>query len=271
MAEKPKIRLAATLVLARDSTDGLEVFMVVRHHQIDFASGALVFPGGSADKSDRDPRLLGLADGLEGLEEEQRVVRVSAAREAFEECGVLLARPNGSDAVIDGIRAAELGSTYRKSLESGEIGMADIMEREGLRLATDLLAHYAHWITPNHMPKRFDTHFFVAPTPAGHVLSHDGYEAVDSIWIRPSQALVDAENGKRTVIFPTRLNLEKISGCATVEEAITLCNSAPIVTVMPVMKMVDGEKYMQIPAAAGYGKSEYLVKTGPAGSIPVSR
>ena len=48
----PQARLASTVLLLRDGATGLEVFMVVRHHEIDFASGALVFPGGSIEPGD---------------------------------------------------------------------------------------------------------------------------------------------------------------------------------------------------------------------------
>ena len=85
-------RLSATVMLLRDQPDGLEVFMVVRHRQIEFASGAIVFPGGSLDASDRNPRLPSLSDGAAGLDEATLALRVAAAREAFEECGVLFAR-----------------------------------------------------------------------------------------------------------------------------------------------------------------------------------
>ncbi len=106
----PEPRLAATVLLVRDGADGLEVFMVVRHRQIEFASGALVFPGGSVDPDD-----LALASQLDrsglpfGADERLCALRIAAVRETFEECGVLLARPRGSRAFVEGARVAELG------------------------------------------------------------------------------------------------------------------------------------------------------------------
>ncbi|MFM8354577.1 MAG: NUDIX hydrolase, partial [Gammaproteobacteria bacterium] len=82
---------SATILMLRDGADGLEVFMVVRHHQIDFASGALVFPGGKADAQDFDPALIPYLDGA-ATDPDMRAIQVSAIREAFEECGILLAR-----------------------------------------------------------------------------------------------------------------------------------------------------------------------------------
>lgn len=269
MSEVAQARLAATVLLARDGTDGLELFMVVRHHQIDFASGALVFPGGSLDPTDADPRLRPLADGADEVSDEDLKLKVAAAREAFEECGVLLARPVGSDSIVDGATATALGARYRTALEAGEIGLADIAEREGLRLALDQLFAFAHWITPTHMPKRFDTHFFVAAAPDDHALRHDGREAVDSVWITPARAIADAEAGQRTVIFPTRLNLEKIGRSATVVDLLDRCRAEPVVTVLPSTSERDGRRIMHIPIEAGYGAAEFMVERTKAGSVPI--
>ena len=264
MTEPAAVRLAATVVLLRDGTDGLETFMVVRHHQIDFASGALVFPGGKADPSDRDARLRALSDGGEDADDTMHAVMVAAAREAFEECGVLLARPAdaGPDSLVCGEHAAALGERYRHPLEADEIGMADIAEAEGLRLALDRLVHFAHWITPTYMPKRFDTHFFLARAPIDHVLAHDGRESVDSVWITPAQALADADAGSRTVIFPTRLNIQKIGLSHTTAEALEAATQSPVVTVQPTMQKAEGGRIMYLPAEAGYGGAEFFVPEG---------
>ncbi|MFV2089655.1 MAG: NUDIX hydrolase, partial [Pseudomonadales bacterium] len=80
---------AATILMLRDSAHGIEVFMVVRHHQIDFASGALVFPGGKADPADFDAGLSAYLDGA-AEDTDMRAIQVASIREAFEECGLLL-------------------------------------------------------------------------------------------------------------------------------------------------------------------------------------
>lgn len=258
-------RLAATLLLARDGVNGLELFMVVRHHQIDFASGALVFPGGSLDAGDRDPRIRPLADGVDDIDDDTLAVRVAAAREAFEECGVLYARRPQASALVDGACAAALGEKYRARLEANEIGMADVAEAEGLRLALDELVHFAHWITPAHMPKRFDTHFFLARTPHDHELVHDGSEAVDSVWISPQQAMADADAGKRTVIFATRLNVERAGRSTCVADALSRARNDRIVTVQPEMEATATGRILRIPLEAGYGGSEYHIESGSSG------
>ena len=89
---------------------------------------------------------------------------------------------------------------------------------EDLIFSTKSLIPFAHWITHKKMPKRFDTRFYIAEAPKDHEGEHDGTESVDSIWISPQQALDDCYSKKRTIIFPTRLNLEKLSQSNTVEK-----------------------------------------------------
>ena len=271
MTEPARPRLSATVLLARDGADGIELFMVVRHHQIDFASGALVFPGGSLDPGDRDPRLRNLSDGVEDLDDDALAVRVAAAREAFEECGVLYARAADSGAIVDGQRAAALGDRYRSELEASAVGLADIAEAEGLRLCLDQLHPFAHWITPVHMPKRFDTHFFLARAPADHDLLHDGSEAVDSIWIKPDQALREADAGQRTLVFATRLNIERAGHSRSVDQAIARAAGDPIVTVLPDVEKTENGRILRIPIEAGYGRSEYHMDGGPGSSKPAMK
>ena len=168
---------AATILLIRDGANGLEVFMVKRHHQIDFVAGALVFPGGKASKSDFDPELGDHMDGAAAWSSEMRAMGAAAIREAFEEADILLARDAKTGEFIDENRLARLAG-YRQPLEKGEMSLRDLVVKENLRLACDHLVHFAHWITPKMMPKRFDTHFFVALAPHGHSGSHDGRESV---------------------------------------------------------------------------------------------
>jgi len=252
-SEKPLIP-AATILMLRDGSDGLEVFMVVRHHQIDFASGALVFPGGKLASGDTVPPVRNLCDGEGGLDDTQLALRVAAIREAFEESGVLLAR-DSSGAVIAGDRLSGLEAD-RPLLDKGDLKIGDFLAREELRLACDLLQPYSHWITPKMMPKRFDTHFYLAVAPADHVAMHDGSEGVDSVWINPQTALAEAEAGKRTIIFPTRMNLEKLAESASVAEALEAARSREIVTVEPQIEDRDGTPMLTIPAAAGYSLTE---------------
>jgi 8-oxo-dGTP pyrophosphatase MutT (NUDIX family) len=245
---------SATILMLRDGRDGLEVFMVVRHHQIDFASGALVFPGGKADPQDFDARLIPHLDGAAD-DADMRAIQVSAIREAFEECGILLAREEGQAALIGSARLAEL-EPYRTTLHNGEASMVEFVQKERLRLACDRLVHFAHWVTPDMMPKRFDTHFFLAEAPADHLAVHDGHESVDSVWIRPTDVLEQAAAGKRTVIFPTLRNVEKLANCDTVAAALNAAANSTIVRVLPWTERRGDGTYLCIPVEAGYAVSE---------------
>ncbi|MBV1916195.1 MAG: hypothetical protein KUG72_12465 [Pseudomonadales bacterium] len=242
---------AATVLLCRDSDKGLEVFMVVRHHQIDFATGALVFPGGKTAKRDTEKGVRERCLGVEGVSDETLALQVASIREAFEEVGVLLARPAGSDQLIAGSRVLELDH-YREPLSKDNIGILEMLEKEDLVLACDLLNHFSHWITPQGLPKRFDTHFYIVEAPADHLAVHDGGELVDSVWITVDDAMKGSESGKYTIIFPTKLNLLKLGTNSTVQQAIDTVNNETTVMVEPVRVTTDEGMFLTIPENAGY-------------------
>lgn len=243
---------AATILLIRDGTNGLEVFMIKRHHQIEFATGALVFPGGKVQRSDFDAELGAHMDGVAAWSAEMHALAAAAIREAFEEAGVLLARDGATGAFIDETRLSRLES-YRRPLEKGEISLREFVVKENLRLACDHLVHFAHWITPKMMPKRFDTHFFIALAPRGHAGRHDGGELVASVWISPDEAIADRK--RWNIMFPTKLNLMKLARSKTVDAALAAARAAPPVTVEPwVEEGVDGA-ILRIREDAGYGQT----------------
>ncbi|MGH6878043.1 MAG: NUDIX hydrolase, partial [Rhizomicrobium sp.] len=240
---------AATVLLVRDACEGLEVFMVKRHHEVAFAGGALVFPGGKTARDDYETALGDLCDGAEGLAPEMRALAVAAIREAFEEAGVLIARDADTGDLIGEGRLGAL-QPCRERIETGQIRLVEFLREERLRLACDRLAPFAHWITPKSQPKRFDTHFFLARTPAGQTGRHCGRESVDSLWVRPQDAVANPERWK--LMFPTRLNLMKLSRAQSVEEALAAARAAPPVTVEPWIESGADGKFVHIPADAGY-------------------
>ena len=241
------------MLLLRQTADEFEIFMMVRHDQIDFASGALVFPGGSVDASDKEllskPELFsagGISDPiLLGL-------RVAAIRETFEESGILLARPRGSNQLVSAERASQVEAAHRAALCEGKIKFAEILAEAKLVVALDLLVPYAHWITPAGLPKRFDTHFFLAVAPDDQVGAHDGKEAVDSVWVSPRAALEGATTGRFKLLFPTTRNLIKLGKQPSAAQAIASARSDTIVTVLPQILNEDGRRKLKIPAEAGY-------------------
>jgi 8-oxo-dGTP pyrophosphatase MutT (NUDIX family) len=259
---------AATVLLLRDGTEGLEVFMIVRHTDTTAFSGAAVFPGGKVDPGDRDPALHGHCDGADGLDAEALALRIAAIREAFEECGVLLARAAGETGFVAGERLAAIEAGWRRRLAADETDMAALVEAERLRLTVDALAHFAHWITPKTQPRIFDTHFFLAATPAGQRPHHDGREGTDSAWLAPLRAVEDADAGRRTVVFPTRMNLLKLARSAEVAEALARARADRVVTVQPEGSPHPEGRVLRIPEAAGYDGTVFIVGPGAVGVRP---
>lgn len=252
-----KIRPAASAIILRDSPRGLEVFMVVRHHQIDFASGAIVFPGGSVDP--QDDQLDIAVPTTQATQAPTSKFWLACIRETFEEAGILLARNSGQRNLIAALDAAAIQQRHRAAVLDGSRNFADVLIQEQLEPAIDLMVHFAHWITPIGPPRRFDTHFFLVAAPVDQAGHHDGKEAVEGIWIRPEEAIADADAGQRVMLPPTRLNLLKLSWDRTVEDAVARARSSNVVTILPeVVKDGSGRKLL-LPIEAGYGMSEYKV------------
>lgn len=242
---------SATVLLIRDGLNGLEVFMVVRHHRIDFASGALVFPGGKVTDEDQDPN-------LERFSTHQNLAEMpmvfAAIRETFEESGFLLAKEkNGEE--ISKERLQQL-APYRKMLADGEISLLEFLEKEHLVTDTASLVHFAHWITPEFIPKRFDTHFYLIKVPEGQTGEHDGTESVDSVWIAPDQALEDYQKGERTIVFPTRMNILKLSRFKSVKDAIQETIASSVKTILPWVEDREEGQFLCISKDAGYTQTE---------------
>ena len=255
MADVVAARPASTALLLRDNAARreIEVFMMVRHHQIEFSSGALVFPGGSVDQNDREiaaqPELY---SGGQGLEESALSFRIAAIRETFEESGILLARPKGAATLIDATRASDIEAAHRAALCEGKTTFLQVLADNDLRLALDELVPYAHWITPEGMPKRFDTWFFLAAAPPDQLGAHDGRESTDSIWVSPREALEGGDSGRFKLPFPTTRNLIRLGKQSNVNDALEDASGRTVVTVMPVMTRLNGGRQLRIPREAGY-------------------
>lgn len=265
-SESTEPRLSSTILLLRDA-EQLQVLMVKRHYQIDFAAGALVFPGGKANDEDSSPDWAELCDG--DFDTIERAARVSALREAYEEAGIILARPKaerGTNRPLVGQEIATALDPMRAAVDRREVSFLELMRQHNLVLALDTLVYFGHWITPTMMPKRFDTHFYLAPTPPDQIAENDGRETTEAVWLGPQQAL-DMESDKRaTIIFPTRMNLGKLSETASVDEAIRRFASEPVVTVLPVVgKDENGDPCLFIPEEANYPQSREPLSKVAAG------
>ncbi len=211
---------AATILLLRDAPS-FEVLMVKRHHQIDFAAGALVFPGGKTHASDHDPAWEFHGLGWEETPAPQRALRIAAIREAYEETGILLARHDDGSP----FRGHDRAGARRADIVATPEGFLTLLADLGLVLDLRALTVFARWITPMMMPKRFDTWFYLAAAPADQLAQCDGWETVDAEWIEPTEALRLGAAGERSVIFPTRMNLKLLAEASSAAEAVTLANA----------------------------------------------
>eukprot|EP01037_Dinobryon_pediforme_P014710 gene14710-14835_t len=243
-------RLSATILLLRDAPK-FEVLMVKRHHQIDFASGALVFPGGKTEAADADQAWSEHCADWSNFDQDERTLRIAAIREAFEEAGILLVTGSGRLWETDAdVMAA------RVSVERGEREFLDLVKALNVKLDLSALTRFARWITPVMMPKRFDTHFFLAVAPSDQLAICDGHETVDAEWVAPGDALALAESGERTIIFPTRMNLKLLGESRDAEAAVNAARLRPEVTVTPWVERRASGSVLVIPPDAGYGAVE---------------
>ena len=213
-------RKAASVIVLRDLPEpGVEVLMLRRAERDgDQRGGATVFPGGVLDPRDREahPHCLGWDDfsasralnlahgGLDYL--------VAAARECFEEVGLLFAHELSPQA----LRKAH--AQWRQPLQRGELCIAALCDELGLRIDLSDWAYFSHWLTPPGVPKRFDTRFFVARAPQGQAAEADGGEAVELMWLTPAQALDPARGLKLLPV--TRRTLQVLGGFASAQAAL---------------------------------------------------
>lgn len=257
---------AATILLLRDAP-AFQVLMIERHADISFAGGALVFPGGRINPGDLDPAWTEHLDGCEARNSAIRAGMIAAAREAFEETGILLAREKGRGPgapLVDGARAAAL-DPLRRAVERDDGKFLEIICAENLALACDRLVLFAHWIAPPGLHKRFDTLFFAAARPEGQEAREDGDEATEALWIEPAAALVARERGTRRMIFPTARNVELLAVSRSTTEALEWARRRRIEPVQPKVMTREGVEYLTIPGDLGYPVTEERLVTALRG------
>ena len=147
---------------------------------------------------------------------------------------------------------AEIEAASRTALCEGKTTFLEVIAGNAVSLALDELVPYAHWITPEGMPKRFDTWFFLAAAPPEQAGAHDGRESTDSIWLSPREALAGGESGRFKLPFPTTRNLIRLGKQPNVKAALDDASGKEVVTVMPVMTRLNGGRQLRIPREAGY-------------------
>ena len=249
------VRDASTVLVLRERAgEGPEVFMVKRSSRLGFLGGAHVFPGGAVDEADSAPEIephLGdftpaTAAAALGVGEERRALGfyVAAARELFEEAGVLLACRRGE--TVDN-RAELAGQTFRAeraAVASGERSFASVLAERDLVLELGGLVNFQHFITPEREKKRFDTRFFLVAVDADERAVHDHGETVEGEWIEPAFALARYRAREIELVPPTIHALERLAEFDTVDAALADAAKRKVDVILP--KIVLEEGYVAI-------------------------
>ncbi|AZG48793.1 NUDIX hydrolase [Gordonia insulae] len=221
-SEPAPLRDAATVVLVRDTADGIEVFLQRRVRQMAFAGGVTVFPGGGVDSRDAEadigwtgPDPGRWADWFHTDDKTAQALVCAAVRETFEECGVLLATRSDGTVSDPGAFATQRGALVDKSLS-----LAEFLRTEEMTLRADLLRPLAHWITPIIEKRRYDTRFFLAALPEGQTADDETSEAEVARWARPQAALDAWVAAEHILLPPTWAQLTHLADFASVADLL---------------------------------------------------
>lgn len=247
---------ATTVLLLRPThDDSVEVFLLERHIQSDFAGGAYAFPGGKVDRADLDmdpARLAGFDsrwDARLGARSHTHAVGllVAGVRETFEEAGPLLAhRADGTPVTADDLASPSFTDARARLAARGQPwDWRPWLEAEDLVLDLDALTPFAWWTTPHGMHRRFDTRFVAAAVPHAQrdALRHDDVETTDSRWLAPADALDAAARGEAMIIFPTRRILQALADHPHVTDALEAARrgAVDLRRILPSLVVRDGQ------------------------------
>jgi len=253
---------AATIILIRDVSSVSEVFMIKRATKSNFG-GAWVFPGGKVDNEDSENNILDYCQGLDdkqassilSLNEGGLGYWVACVRECFEESGVLLAYRENGHLFKPSLDEKIILNDLRRQLNDDSIVFIDILKELNLRLALDRILYLSHWVTPKIESRRYSTRFFITSIANDQEAIHDGYEAVDSLWIKIEKALNDYEQGTFPIIMPTIKNLEAIAGYPSTQSILEDKESilpSDILTIVPKFFFEKGKLVGLLPGDTGY-------------------
>ncbi len=239
-------RPAATVMLIRDGSQGVSVFLMRRHSAMEFAAGVMVFPGGGVDDRDRNAEIAWAgpppswwAQRFSIETELAEALVCAAARETFEECGVLFAGPADDPGGIVGDASAYRES--RLALADRTLSFADFLRGENLVLRADLLRPWANWVTPEaERTRRYDTYFFVGALPEGQRADGENTESDRADWTTPRAAIDDFAAGRSFLLPPTWTQLDSLAG-RTVADVLAV--ERQIVTVQPNLE-IDGDNWV---------------------------
>ncbi len=235
----------------------LEVYLLRRHGRMAFAAGMYAFPGGAVDERDCDRSIAWAghsaaewARRLRCDESQARALVCAAVRETFEESGVLLA--GAADGVIVDDTTGDDWERDRAALVDRSLAFSDFLLQRGLVLRADLLEAWAHWITPEFEPRRYDTRFFVAVMPEGQRPRDVSGEADRVMWVRPADAVTAADEGEMAMLLPTYVSLSELARYAEPLDVLAAAAERDILTIMPRVELVEGVPMFVEPEGRGF-------------------
>ena len=211
-----KPQMASTVILIREHNGELQVYLLKRSIRSDFFPETYVFPGGRVEGEDRAFGLWKAHVDLDSEEISQRLggsltveaaltYGVTAIRETFEEAGVLLAyRNEHTHEELERIKDRRQG----EELPNGWLN--NLVVSDGWMLAFSRLFRWAHWITPEGMPKRYETRFFLVFMHPGQECEPDARETTHGIWVSPEKGLVKNLQGEIPLSPPTLVTLHEL-------------------------------------------------------------
>ena len=250
---------AATLVLLRDRpAGGVETLLIKRHAKSKFAGGDYVFAGGKVEPDDVPDDAEAFCAGLTAAEAAGRLgggigprealgFWVGAVREAFEEVGVLLAYTASGDLVHWGSEDRERYAAHRAACHEANPAFFAMLRAERLTLAMDRIGYFAHWITPEESPIRFNTRFFAAVMPPRQDAEADGREIVAVKWLTAEEAFGAFTRGEISLRVPTIKNLELLRGASTAAALVASLGTREVTPIRPRVFMVDGKPTPVLP------------------------
>jgi 8-oxo-dGTP pyrophosphatase MutT (NUDIX family) len=250
----PTPRQAATVLLLRDGTPGLEVYLLRRTKGMPFAGGMTAYPGGGVDDRDGDIETAWVGPAPERWAEafgcDERLARelvCAAVRETFEESGVLLA---GAADGVGGVVPSVTGDDWeaqRQALLTRELSLAELLADRGLAVRADLLRPFAHWITPPEERRRYDTKFFAAALPGGQEARHVTGEADEASWLTPAAALAEFSGGTRPMLPPTIHTLGQLTSFADVPSVLAGSPPEPLQPISPTFEELPDGRWAILP------------------------
>ena len=239
-ADGPRVVPAATIIIFRKGAQSgkPEFLLVQRAKEMRFAGGAVVFPGGRVDPSDRVIATQLAPDG----DQEITSSKIAGIRETLEETGLLI----GIEQSVNASQAAEARAMI---LETEDL--APVLKHFDWSIDLSALVFYAHWCPP--FDKAFDTRFFVTDLGTGSVdITVDATENTKLFWATAEQALEMNTAGEITLIFPTLRNVERLDGFENFNDACKSAEEFPPRRMSAGRETIDGEDWITIPDGRGY-------------------